>query len=615
MFLQSLLQETLLRLDNYTLPAYSYKQVNFSAKPIYDTYQLLKKLINHKNIHLLVVAFLRSDIWLSQSAQEIAYRVTDVSHAVLSSERVIALHSVVLKALKDTKLKSIPEWRKTVFLASLVATEVDEKNDKLVSGAWFSSGGVFRTALIASANSASNDKSISADVHIGLLISLSWVVSELTNHQLTKLSSQLITCVFGALYQTDFILSKNLVQDEIDGQRGFKELGLHTRTISKILHTHVLSTECQSLLETLVAFTKRLQSSRSSDSSPISTTASNKIFLAVTTTLEALLSNSLRNGQLFENHAMLALDMLQGLQDVHPDPSVFTPWRFCFNLSLDTLDSKDRLEPYVLSLIRNSPASLNPLLTDPPTIKFSKMADFSTIVWILTVIEASTSSLKTSQSVHQLFDFCYARLYGLEPLPSKEFEQLLHSAILSLFSHNFWHLKRYSRPYLRNVLKTAAVSGMTQRQRSLIVTTLYRLSLPNDRIHNDHLSSSAGQSTASNSNDDDPVGLKAVLFTHLHSLDTTNTSSAEEWESLVSVAIELLPLTPILHLGHALNSIGLVIASSPNVETHTRLSKHLVEICSEQMDSEKSVICVDWLLRKANMSVKQDGRVSFLAKL
>lgn len=603
MSVETLLQTTLVQLNSHQ--ATSLQQ---SRKTLQNVFSLLERLTNQRNIALLVNTLIESHIWSNEDVQSLAYSLTDIASRQLSSNRAVHLHSVVVRCLKELRLSNTAEWRKTIFLAAMLAAEVTTGEGMTWPAPWYSGRGGYSKAFITSLDSVVMQDSMSLNTKAGLLIAMSWVVPALSDYQLTKISDNSKVLAIEALYTSRITFpDKNDLDpdlDKIEQKRGYKELGLLTRTIVRLLDTSMHTASITSSLLLLENFTSIFAVS-SSQHANFREQVLRTSFLSTITVLEALLANSLRYSQHSPDHPVITLRVLRNLQDVHPDPSVFESWRFCFNLSIDTLDSQDKLEDYVLSLLNESPASENPLITYPSSICFSKRQDDATVAWLTTVTEASASALTNPTTVRQLFQFNHDLLTRPSTPLSSDSMQLVHSVILSLFTCHFPVLRGWSRGYFSYVLALPS-SNITTRQKSLIAMTLYRLSLPPE-----HLNPS--------SMDDDPMGLKASLFTHLSGLDVTDAAKHNEWEWAVSASIELVPLTPALHLTQSLESTASVIDLAPTSERQVKLWRQLVEMCSERLDSEKSAVAVEWLMRRAKdqdlQTQKGRNQVVFISKL
>lgn len=542
------------------------------ARTLQNVFTLFERLVNEKNVVILVRALFLSSIWSGTEAFVVAYAFTDATR-YLSDDRATELRIAILKCVRDAK--ETPVWRKAIFLSVFIAAEM---RDHKGVPAWYSSKGKFVSAYIAAVNAAMTDVTCDINIKAALLISMSSVFRTLSAYQHTKIEDDTLVGLIDGLYMSRLAFGNQNGSKVSMGERGSRELGLMTKTILDIIDYTSLTSSI-SAISTLEGFSRARRQSFIDGPEAIS----RPVFLSLVTIAQSLLINSARqslDSRSRNELAIQALQLLRNLQGFHEDNSVFESWRFCFNISLDMLaDGEHGLSDYFTTLLESSPMSQFPLSSALCVGLYSKRKDEDDVQWLLLVIEAAALAVQSRSTLTRLFDFCYDQLTRSDS--RAENTELLHSVILSLLVSHKDIFRARMRGFAKYVLDHD--EDISDRQFKLIFKTLYPLSIP----------------TEVQGSTEDPQDILGLLKRGI-----ALAVEGQKRTKLVSCLIGLLPDIPAPFLLHNLGQVEPLLFSEPN---DLELDSHFIETCTTEMDSERAIICVRYLMsRKRNLSHLQE---------
>ena len=551
-----LLQSTLRQLSAPTLTRASQAQV------LRHVFSLLEQLVNSKNINILTDALFHSNLWTATSAYDTAYAVLQSSR-YLSSEKAAYWRSVLIRCCKAVETS---DWHRAVFLAALLSADLREQQGPPT---WYSSRGGYASHYITAINQAMSLGGCKEDIKASLLVSLSYVCTKLTSYQLRKFSDATKIGLIEGLYRSELVFSNDM---SIESKQGFKEFGLLTRTVTNLIEEAPVMNPIPSL-ETLLQTSWQARNNQLLWSERINKTT----FFSLMSIQQPLLACVLHFGSpasmgLQETSSTLSLKILRNLQGIYPDHSVFDNWNFCLNASIDMLAYSKVITTYLDSLLKESTLAQNPLLS-PNKQLFSKVRDSEDLKWLLTIIEASSSTIKSPATLDRVIIHCLYQLKAVND-PSPEDSELLHSVILSLISAHTSQFRNRIPAYVEHVL--AFNKDITDRQLSLIFSTLYKLSLIK-------------------TSEQDPLDIIGALKRSIE-----NDEDDEQRRRLLSVYLDILSAIPAQYLRVNLIQADIYIRTC---DQPSSFETKFVEVCTTTMDTEKAMICVEYLLKRGEPKV------------
>lgn len=524
---------------------------------------MIDGLSNPKNVEVLLRAFLTSPFWQNGEAIDIAYAVTDAAR-YLSATRATAQASICKGVIKSSPGGP---WRKTILLAALIAAESRDFDEP---PSFLSSIGSLAPTFVQNLNDAAANVTDSPNDKAGLLIATSWVLTSLTPYQKTHIKSQTNRALFEGLYLSQLAFT---AEGKTDLQpRGLKELGLMTRVLVDLYHRETDLAVLLSSVKVLAAMCEQ-QANNLEEHDRFA----KSVFLSTIALLQAIFTAALRlqpNGTQRTVLAKCSLDILNRLQNVNPDNSVYESWQFIFNASLDMLDATgSELSSYLDSVLKFSPLALNPLSSSENKEIFSKRRDNNEVKWLLTVLEASAATVKNRGTLQRIFTFCFEKLKH-DRTVTKEETELLHSVIISVVTSHEEEFKGVIRPYAQHLLES--MENVTDRQFIILFKTLYRASL----------------TTRPKTESADPQGLLYLLKNKLGTSDDPRVRKL-----CGTTLLELLPIVPSRHLETFLEWADENII---HVQDLSDLETRFIEICQTEMDSARALVCVKYLLARSH---------------
>lgn len=526
-----------------------------------DVFSHLERLNNPKNCGIVVRALLESSIWDATSAYDTAYAVIG-ANTYISTEKA-ALHAQPI--LQVCRRSGVVAWQKAVLLAALLVAECRPKEPQSTSVV---SGSKYGSQYITYTNNADKESVDKSNISAALLVSLSYTQPKLSNYQQSRLSDDMKHNLTFGLYSSGLVYAVD--STPMESRRGFRELGLLTKTVVDLLDQSSARERMQPFLP-LLNISKAVRHDRL-----LWTDRALKMtFLSILAVQQSLLQAVLQNGidtksSQYRTTAITSLQILRNLQGIHPDNSIYEMWRFCLHSSLDILSSCHGIAQYLDPLLMRSPLALNPLSSTTNKELFSKKRDTEDLQWLLIVVEITANSIDSPDTLSRVFDHCMAQLRDQDSALNDTIE-LLHSVVLSIFTTHTDQFRARIFDYVRHVLEHDA--RISERQFKLIFVTLYRLSL---REGFDYA-------------EEDPNRIVECLTREIE-----NSEDGQRKKKLIATYLDLLPIIPVPFLRSHLIRADILLRS----QVDRQLDGRFIEVCSSEMGPERSLICVKYLLAR-----------------
>ena len=504
-------------------------ETNNRLRVLRDVFALFESLQNERNITTLANALLHSKLWTRP--YELIHEIVG-SNRYLSSGKAYAISTAIIKARGDP-------WKKTILLTACIDAEVRD------GVPWLEQYG---SSYVYSLNASMTEVTCDMNRKAALLISLSYVYTTLSKWQLRKINKTIPSMIEG-LYLSELVYS-----GDVERNRGFRELGLLSRTIVECISDGNVNASLEIVLQR-------------ASSINYSELVNKQSFLSITSITQALLTSATS----FD--PILSLDILRKLQHIDVEHTAFESWRFIFNYSLDHLIE---LPEYIDQLISNSSLSRNPLLGR--TGLYSAKQDADDVHWLLMILEASAGTVKSKSTLTRIYNYCDSLVRQppstkTKDPTEKDMIELSHSVLHSLHKTHFKLFQQRVESYTRLVLSPLS-AGLSDRQFRLIITSLYRLSL---------------RPSTTEEEPEDPFNLLSTL-----ALSIKNTPDSSIRDRMILEYIDCLPRVPARELHSHLGIASRFIKDAEKPELDARL----IEVCTTEMTPDRAIICVKFLLRR-----------------
>ncbi|CCG84024.1 protein of unknown function [Taphrina deformans PYCC 5710] len=319
----------------------------------------------------------------------------------------------------------------------------------------------------------------------------------------------------------------------------------------------------------------------------ISINIKKSLFLSIITIQQAVMASALRHSLMpghSESMATKSLSILRNMQGINLDNAVFESWRFCFNLSLDMLANEPRaLTRYLDNLLQSSPLSRNPLSTKFHKTLFSKNVDDVDVTWLLIVVESTSTIIQSPDTCQRIFNHCFEGLIHMQGSQNKELMELYQSVVLSFFTSKYELFSSRGSDFIAHVLRDS--TSITDRQFQVIFTSLYRLSLasePSKAI-------------------EDPLHILSDIKDEFR-----KSQDVAVQEKLLSTIVQMLP---IMRPSFLLRNLKYADASIQQLDTSNRLREKFNDVCTTEMDSERAVITVKYMLSRNEEKYEERARL------